>query len=384
MKRAGRYSIALISALIPCLSVCQDKPSLDFSGQFSAVHVSGFSKPYQLYLGSRYIPKLEGSVPMKRGLTLEAEVSLNGSFQAQWKAGDTLTVDGRVKPYRIWIRMAGERYELRAGLQKINFGSATLLRPLMWFDQMDPRDPLQLTDGVYALLGRYFFSNNANLWLWGLWPGNNTKGWEMMRSDRQRPELGGRFQAPAGPGEIALSTHFRFIDSDQSGSILPVNQEKSLPEYRIGLDGKWDIGPGIWFEGSYVYSDLMPAGMRHQQMLTLGADYTLGWGNGLTCMFEHLLYNMGQGMLESDKSLNFTATSLTYPITMTHSLTAMVYFDWTNHEWYRFVNWGIRWSNIACYIIAFWNPERFELFQNRADSNLLGGKGVELMFVWNH
>jgi len=56
----------------------------------------------------------------------------------------------------MWIRLSTKQFELRAGLQKINFGSATLLRPLMWFDKIDPRDPLQLTDGVYALLARYY------------------------------------------------------------------------------------------------------------------------------------------------------------------------------------------------------------------------------------
>jgi len=54
-------------------------------------------------------------------------------------------------------------------LQKINFGSATLFRLLMWFDRIDPRDPLKLTDGVYGLLLRYYFHNNTNIWLWGLY-----------------------------------------------------------------------------------------------------------------------------------------------------------------------------------------------------------------------
>lgn len=35
----------------------------------------------------------------------------------------------------------------------------------MRFDQVDPRDPLKLTDGVRGLLGRYCFLNNADIWL---------------------------------------------------------------------------------------------------------------------------------------------------------------------------------------------------------------------------
>ena len=67
------------------------------------------------------------------------------------------------------MRYSSDQFELRLGLQKINFGSASMLRPLMWFDQMDPRDPLHLTDGVWGLLARYYFLNNANIWLWGLY-----------------------------------------------------------------------------------------------------------------------------------------------------------------------------------------------------------------------
>ena len=53
-------------------------------------------------------------------------------------------------PTAAWLRLSTSRFEARVGLQKINFGSATLFRPLMWFDSLDPRDPLQITDGVYA------------------------------------------------------------------------------------------------------------------------------------------------------------------------------------------------------------------------------------------
>ena len=67
------------------------------------------------------------------------------------------STDFRFKPYRLWLRYSTSHLEIRAGLQKINFGSSNILRPLMWFDKMDFRDPLMLTDGVYALLGRYYF-----------------------------------------------------------------------------------------------------------------------------------------------------------------------------------------------------------------------------------
>ncbi|MFH0760142.1 MAG: hypothetical protein V2A67_01410 [Bacteroidota bacterium] len=385
MRQNNKYYISIVFVFLPVVLLCQENRAvLNYSGQLSAVHVSKFSRPYEMCNGLRYIPKLEAGFTFKNGVKIDGEASLNGSMQSSWVSNDTLTFDGRLKPYRIWARFAGERYELRAGLQKINFGSAVMLRPLMWFDQMDPRDPLQLTDGVYALLGRYFFQNNANIWLWGIWPGKNPKGWEMMASDRYRPEFGGRVQVPAGPGEIALSTHYRFIGTDQTNGTLPVTQEEPVPEFRIGLDGKWDIGPGIWFEGTYTYSDSISGDIKHQRMLTLGVDYTFGIGNGLTCMAEQFIYSMGSAMWESSKSMNFTATSLTYPINLTHSLSAMVFYNWEDNDWYRFINWGISLTNISFYLIAFWNPDRFDLYQNTGNSNLMGGKGIQVMFVWTH
>ena len=41
--------------------------------------------------------------------------------------------------------------------QKMNFGSAIILRCLTWFNSIDPRDPLQATDGKTGPLLRYYF-----------------------------------------------------------------------------------------------------------------------------------------------------------------------------------------------------------------------------------
>ena len=149
---------------------------LSFNGQLSAFHLSKIESPWQTANSLRYIPELKFTTPVSKEWKFDAEASANADARLNYTFGDTLHGSVKLKPYRIWGRFSSERFEVRAGLQKINFGSATLLRPLMWFDHMDPRDPLQLTDGVYAVLGRYFFQNNANIWLWGLLPGKTAKG----------------------------------------------------------------------------------------------------------------------------------------------------------------------------------------------------------------
>lgn len=381
MKSKLTYLLACLSLALPARVGAQ---KIAFSGQLSAMNISKIERYWKAVSGLRYVPEIRWNTPVNKTWKFDLEASVNAYGQLGLQKRDTFYANASLKPYRIWGRLATERLELRLGLQKISFGSASMLRPLMWFDRMDPRDPLQMTDGVYSILGRYFFQNNSNIWLWGILPGKTVKGWEMLTTDRHRPEFGGRVQVPAGKGELALSGHFRSIGSDQSAGLYPVVLDRPVPEYRMGLDGKWDIGPGIWFEGSYTYHDIPQSTINHVRMLTIGADYTFGLGNGLTFTTEQFLYQMGPSMLKSSSDLDFTAVSLTYPISIAHSLSAMVFYNWTANNWYRFINWRISLKKISLYVIAFWNPENFDLYQNTGNSSLMGGKGLQFMFVWNH
>ena len=104
-----------------------------------------------------YLQFIMGSEPAGNKLIdFEASANLYGTFA--FHPFDEAHSDGGLKPYRLWTRYSSDQFELRLGLQKINFGSASMLRPLMWFDQMDPRDPLHLTDGVWASAGTLLFS----------------------------------------------------------------------------------------------------------------------------------------------------------------------------------------------------------------------------------
>ena len=193
--------------------------------------------------GLRYLPVLSLSKAFDK-FRLDAEASANVYGETTLLPARTIVADIRLKPYRVWARFSTSRFEARLGLQKINFGSAALLRPLMWFDRIDPNDPLQLTDGVTGLLLKYTFRNNANVWLWGLGGNDELKGWESVPSGRTSPEFGGRIQTPVPAGEMALTYHHRLMNS--AGSLVPLHTGEGdrVPEDRLGLDGKWDLGPG--------------------------------------------------------------------------------------------------------------------------------------------
>ncbi|MCU0643131.1 MAG: hypothetical protein MUC94_02630, partial [bacterium] len=205
-------NIILINLILLLVTIPGFAQSIDFQGQISSwVTVNG-KQVEKSQLGVRYLPELLLEQSLTKALTISTDIALNSYGSGQFNGWDKIATDGGIKPYRLWLRLASSQFEMRLGLQKINFGSAALLRPLMWFDRIDPRDPLQLTDGVYALLLRYYFLNNTNFWLWGLYGNDATKGWEIIPSDQKKIEFGGRWQIPIYNGEFAITYHHRQAD----------------------------------------------------------------------------------------------------------------------------------------------------------------------------
>jgi hypothetical protein len=286
--------------------------------------------------------------------------------------------------YRLWVRFASSRFEARFGLQKISFGSATLLRPLMWFDQLDPRDPLQLAEGVYGALMRFTAHNNANLWLWGLYGNDERRGWDYLPSDDSSPEYGGRAQFPAGNGEIAFSFHRREMDLSRAPVPIGPDDPLTVSQERFGLDGKWDVGPGIWFEGSLerAESDLLP--FEYRRLLTIGLDYTFGVGNGLTMLGEHFRLVESNGAFESGEALELSAMSITYGISVVDRLTLLAFEDWEQDEGYYLVEWRRTYDRWRIHVIGFSNPEGGAILPGRSSGALFSGNGAQVVFVFNH
>jgi hypothetical protein len=352
----------------------------DFSGQVSGWFVvSQHDDESEDSIGFRYIPELGLNFPLDGSLTIDAEVAANGYWSNQEEEnGDQADAE----LYRLWLRVAASQYEIRGGLQKIDFGTAVLLRPLMWFDRVDPRDPLGLTEGVYGLLGRYYFLNNANIWLWGLWGNDDTKGWETLASQEDRPEYGGRVQTPFLNGEIALSVHLREVDGDDLN--LLDDDDSSFHENRLALDGKWDVGTGIWFESVVVHQESDPILMQYQKFLTIGLDYTFDIGNGLNIIGENLWVSASKELDTSDETASFSAASINYPVGLLDRASAIFYYDWDNEEVYRFVSWERRYDNWQFHFMGFWNPDVLQIYETDRADTLFAGKGVQLLIVFNH
>jgi len=362
-------------------SVKQNGQSLEFKGQASAWgHYNG-DNPYPLYLGARIIPQANYDIHINNQKKLDFEASANLVGDMGWRIADSTHWNSKVSAYRLWARYSTQQLEIRLGLQKINFGSATLLRPLMWFDQVDPRDPLQLTDGVYGALGRYYFMNNANLWLWVLYGNNELKGWEMLKSNATIPEFGGRFQVPVPTGEAALTYHYRLSDSPGVMSLLPEHED--IPENRIGIDARFDKVLGFWFEGTWVNKGKDLGKFTNQQTFNIGVDYTFNIGNGLGILTEHLLTAFDEKAMVFDDAVHMTALSVNYSMGMFDNINAIVFYGWKDSKVYNFVNWSKQYDALSLHIMGYWNPNDYNMPLQGVADNLFAGKGIQLMLVYN-
>ena len=355
--------------------------SLEFDGQLMLQGNLGLNTPKTYFVGGRYLPELtyRATIDSVQSFTFQAAANLSSSkFMS---ATGTTPLLGTVSPYRAWARYLNKQWEFRLGLQKIDFGTATLLRPLQWFNQIDPRDPLALTNGVYGLLIRYYFKNNANIWLWGLYGNDKTRGFDALPTVKRKPEFGGRFQMTVPKGELAFSYHYRTAAADEYQLINPYGDN---PETRFGLDAKWDLGVGLWFESSYIKRKQNIGPFTQQYLLTLGMDYTFAFGNGLNIIGEHLISGYGEQHPFKQQPTQFSAISGNYPISFSSSLNLLYYHQWTSHQNTFLINYQHQFKDIAAYLIAYYNPEVTQGIQQNDILNTFSGPGIQLLFVYNH
>lgn len=355
---------------------------LNFKGQLSAYTHFNSGNEYPWWNGGRYLPQVNFQVQTNENQLFDVEASANIYGNTGIKSLDETSFSGKIKPYRLWGRYSTQQFEVRAGLQKINFGSAAILRPLMWFDQMDPRDPLQLTDGVWGFLGRYYFLNNMTIWGWILYGNENPKGWESVPSHRKIPEAGARIQLPAGTGEAAFSYHYRVADS-RSFSETELRHEK-IPEYRVGFDARFDRVIGYWIEASWKKMNKDMGNLTNQEILNLGMDYTFGLGNGLLVIYEQLFAAFDKKPFQFREPVTFSLVNASYPVGLFDNISYILYYDWRNSATYNFINWQRQYNRLTVHLMGYRNPKTYRIPAINASEMLFAGTGIQLMLVFNH
>lgn len=323
----------------------------------------------------RYVPEVTVQHPFGE-LLWDIHLSIVGD--ADFESDSQTDSETSASIYRLNTRLATPKSDIRLGLQKINFGPARILRSLRWFDQIKPTDPLRATDGVTALRYRYFFENNANIWLWALYGNDDPKGYEQVATKEKSVEAGGRFQYPLQSGEIALSLHSRLTDrlgfSDEDVG-------KGVVENRLGLDGKWDLGPGVWCE--YVLIDQGAGSLSDNNwlsLLTLGTDYTVDVGNGVYVMAEHLVTTLSENPEDWEQTDHISALQFSYPLSILDSVQLIQVYLWEHYFSYHYLNWTRTYDDWLLSVGIVIAPDE------SSQSDLLGfsGSGIQMMLVFNH
>jgi hypothetical protein len=393
-------SVAVLAAAAGFFATDSFSRSIEFTGELSASVTRNNTEAEPVYTNARYTPELFIEYGLGESNSLGLRASGNAIWSTRFESFDRSQTDSDADIYRLWLRFSAPQWEARFGKQKISFGAATLLRPLMWFDSIDPRDPLQRSDGVWALLFRYYFLNNVNVWAWGLFGNEDPKGWEMLATDDEEPEFGGRIQVPVPRGEIGAAYHRRALDISRlagaggasagpSGGGVPA-PAASIHEDRFGIDAKWDIGVGAWIEGALYKrdNDVFPDPYRH--LATVGVDYTFGIGEGFTAVGEHFIAVASGEAFGAGTQNTISGVSFTYPWGLVDNFAVILYYDYDAEDVYRFVDWRRSYDRWTFHAIGFMNPKTASFFPSGQGSGMLQsegilqGNGLQILVVFNH
>lgn len=313
--------------------------SFSMKGQFWA---SGTSVEDQSDLMSQlgYIPTF--SVYYK--LSQERMVDLEWAYRFGISyIGESLE-EQHEKLYRGWLRYSTQGIEARVGLQKVSFGPARMLRPLAWFDTIDPEDPTGQTEGVEALRLRFFPSNSLALWTW------------IMKGKSDTLSYGGRGELSTSFGEWGFTLH---QDPAKGlllmGDLYPVLIADS--HTRIGVDFRYDGFLGFWFEAVGLLSENQKIFNEDRYaLMTLGADYTLPFGAGLHIMSETMRIKEWSSKTDARKNQTISAFMASIPLGMFHNLMFFSNLDWNESRTYNYLRWSSTYDRFSINFIASVNP----------------------------
>jgi hypothetical protein len=365
-----QYRAILFVPLLLIPFMVSKSQGFDFKGQLSSWGTwTRFQNNWNVNSGIRYIPQFNYNYSVGENDLLNTEVLFNTYYET-----DFFSDDYAVKFYRAILRYTTPQTEIQLGLQKINFGPAQLLRPLMWFDRTDPRDPLRLTDGVYALRYKYSFLDNSLLWLWCLYDNKDTKGYELYPTVNNTPEFGGRIQSPIPAGEIAATFHTRKVNA----------RLFYYRENRYAMDGRWDIGVGVWFESVWQQNISYIPIYKWNRMTTIGADYTIREGNGIYILAEHMTSSLSNSVWDTDKNSQISAMMMTYSLGVLDNIELQEYYDWQNKKLYQYFQLQRTYDNFIINVALFHYPENGGSLFLTGKTSLLSGYGLQLMLIYNY
>ncbi len=375
--RQKTFFISILFSTIFCTS---STPALSRSFEFSgeaAAFVQGAFHPKTAGVGFRFLPAADLAKQISSVWSFRGNLTFYVAANGEGTRGQSWQQNASVQIYRGYLEASTNWLQIRLGTQNISFGAARLFRPEMWFDRVDPRDPLRLSTGVNSALLRYYFPNNASLWVWLVQGSGKTKGLEFFASKKNTPEFGGRLEWPFLKGNWGFSVHKRRIAANK----LPLPGDFKLnSEERLGLDVTWDIGVGLWLEWAISHYGPKPP-WEWKQMGTIGTDYTFSIGNGLYLLEETFLLRADRALLGETNRI-FEGVMATYPLNLLFQVSAISVYDWKSGLFFHYVSLQKTTDHYRLVGAVFDFPETDSFWPGNL-SAALQGKGAQIMFIWN-
>jgi len=283
---------------------------------------------------------------------LRLSVNSTGAYQSE--------LESLTKQHRLWARYSVEKLEIRAGLQKMAFGPGMLLRPLAWYDTLDPRDPTGQTDGVEALRVRYFGGDN-----WSL------AGWVNRLNDEFDMASGGRLELTTPSTEIGITFHYQAADTN-----LFTYQVAGFGRQRIAFDLRYDGFIGAWTEVVYGHGSSVDMSTDVLQIM-IGGDYTLGIGQGIFLLNENL-YSRDSNADIDPSAISMLMASIS--LGFIDQFTAIVLIDWDGQQAFNYLRWSRVYDSWSFNLMVGANPGR-----SGAEGPLSSfGESIQLMLIYNH
>ena len=310
------------SAIILLLPICLLQGfQLESTNRFSINAMLPLDEPAEGSMAQfDWLLTVNGKIIQAKLMNLDVEAMHSFHLSSIWQQGDN-DQDMTNSLYRYWLRASTAQTELRIGLQRINFGSARLIRPLQWFDKLDPLDLLEHTEGAKAGLAKAYFPDNSTLWLWAILSDGKPKGNEDVATTKGKLDNGLRYEFPLWSAETGLSLNHRPIFSPDSA--------KKTTESRLGLDIRYDTFAGLWLESSANYAPELDS--RWSLQSVIGADYTFGLGNGLYVLAESGIKHSSDELSSLHSTELTSSAMMNYPLGLLDTIHYLASANWDTH-----------------------------------------------------
>ena len=121
-----------------------------------------------------------------------------------------------------------------------------------------------------------------------------------------------------------------------------------------------------------------------QSMLTVGSDYTLAVGNGLTVTGEHFVYNMNDKPLSTDSAVQMTGVMAMYPLGLFDNISGIAFYSWDAELSYFFISWQRTYDDWTINLNTFFSSNSDSRFSFGQSFSGFNNSGFQLILIFNH